>query len=47
MEYRGREISYKYGHILVTEPDGSQWTADTVEEAKADIDEEEDGREGR
>ena len=38
MEYRGYSIDHeRNGSYLVTGPEG-QWSADTVEEAKRDID---------
>ena len=37
IEYKGYTIESDKQHFLVTGPDG-MWTADTVEEAKADID---------
>jgi len=37
-EYKGYTIEQDHGHYIVTGPEGT-WTTDTVEEAKADIDE--------
>lgn len=45
MTYKGYTIEHDHKHYLVTGPDGI-WSADTVDEAKQDIDEteEEDGK---
>ena len=38
VEYKGYTIEHDRGHYLVTGPQG-QWTEDTVQDAKAQIDE--------
>lgn len=40
MNYKGYEIRSFYGRYLITGPDSS-WSADTIQEAKKDIDDEE------
>lgn len=38
MKYRGYEITNEKGHCRITAPDGTQWTEDTIEEAKKSVD---------
>ena len=42
MEYKGYEITYDRDHVVVTGPDGKQWTEDKVADAMHAIDEEVD-----
>jgi len=38
-EYAGYEIKRDRDHVVVTAPDGSQWTEDTVTDAMREINE--------
>ncbi len=38
--YKGYIIEYEKGHYKVTGPNDSEWTEDTIEDAKQAIDEE-------
>ena len=44
MQYMGYTIEHEFNHYKVIAPDGTEWTEDTVEDAKQAIEEEENNK---